>query len=163
MWFPTEDKWKRGKQQNNAGTPTKLRERKQRSWKAKHWHGCTMCISILQILWLSWGSSSIAVIQLIYLTREITLSGMKRVVFETFRIRKHFLQTMKIQRWMPLYSIHPRKSKQHFMILWPRSQVDTGFAPCDFRLQDQSWPHHGGRDGFYNVSRFSVWIFKARG
>ena len=40
----------------------------------------------------------IAVIQLIYLTREITLSSMKRIVFETLRIRKHFLQTMKIQR-----------------------------------------------------------------
>ena len=39
----------------------------------------------------------IAVIQLIYLTREITLSSMK-IAFETVRIRKHFLQTMKIQR-----------------------------------------------------------------
>ena len=33
----------------------------------------------------------------------------------------------------------------------PRSQVDTGFAPCDFRLQDQSWPHHGGRDGANSI------------
>ena len=40
----------------------------------------------------------IAVIQLIYLTREITLSSMKRIVFEIVGIRKHFLQTMKIQR-----------------------------------------------------------------
>ena len=40
----------------------------------------------------------IVVIQLIYLTREITLSSMKRIVLETVRIRKDFLQTMKIQR-----------------------------------------------------------------
>ena len=32
----------------------------------------------------------IAIIQLIYLTKEITLSSMKRIVFETVRIRKHF-------------------------------------------------------------------------
>ena len=60
---------------------------------------------------------------------------MKRIVFQIVIIREHFLQTMKIQRRMPLYSIHPRKSKQHFMILWPRSQVDTGFAPYDSRSQ----------------------------
>ena len=40
----------------------------------------------------------IAVIQLIYLIREITFSSMKTIVFEIVRIRKHFLQTMKIQR-----------------------------------------------------------------
>ena len=40
----------------------------------------------------------IAVIQLIYLTREITLSSMKRIVFELVRIHKNFLQKIKIQR-----------------------------------------------------------------
>ena len=40
---------------------------------------------------------TIAVIQLIYLVREITLSSIKRIVFKILRICEHFLWKMKIQ------------------------------------------------------------------